>query len=372
MFKPQFSIIVGFRNRDYQRVKNSIDSLAAQTISDFELIFVDYGSDDVVSSQIKPLIEGYLFAKYIWSNTKGMFWSRAQAYNLGISQAIGKNIILWDIDLMVEPDFLEKLKEIDTSKVYTTHRCYYLPEEATKHNYKTESIISKSQHSYVGMCLVNANQLKEINGFDEYFQVWGAEDDDLYARLQNAGLERMQINATEIPVYHQWHPTQAPALPDTWYLQMLEYLYKHKNIQNSNTGKILSIENRPALDAFYNKTFKNGAQSELITWNYTFLYNYFVQNYHESPSGTMLYIDHSYPQLGFSAKAQKFINRFNELMRRRHRNFRLINLKQTERKQLKDNIYSFIKFFVGIHRESITDYYLDWREDGFIFIVIKK
>ena len=221
-----FSIITAFRNRDVQRVKNSLNSLAAQTIRDFELIFVDYGSEKPVSEIIKPIVEKYSFAKYTFSNTRNMFWSRSHALNTGIKLANGQMTILWDIDLMVEPDFLEQLsKQVNYQQQFSTHRCYYLPQEANVQNYKTNSMIKQSQHAYVGLCTVDTFILKKIQAFDEFYQVWGAEDDDLYARLQSAGLQRKQIEAKDIAVYHQWHPIQAPALPDMWYIQMVEHLF---------------------------------------------------------------------------------------------------------------------------------------------------
>jgi len=58
---PHFSIITALRNRDAERVKNSLNSLAAQQYTDFELIFIDYGSSPEVTAQIKPLVESDSF-----------------------------------------------------------------------------------------------------------------------------------------------------------------------------------------------------------------------------------------------------------------------------------------------------------------------
>jgi GT2 family glycosyltransferase len=61
--------------------------------------------------------------------------------------------------------------------------------------------------------VVKTSVLHEIEGFDEFYQVWGAEDDDLYNRLQAAGYSREMVEATQIPVYH--HLRKRIAFPRT-------------------------------------------------------------------------------------------------------------------------------------------------------------
>ncbi len=369
---PQFTIITAFRNRDLLRVKNSLDSLAAQTYADFEFIFVDYGSDLDVSAQVKPLVESYPFARYIYAETRGMFWSRAHSLNIGIRLSVGNICILWDIDLMVENDFLSQLSVPDFGQVFTTHRCYYLPESATANNFKTKAILEKAVHAYVGLCCVQADILKQINGFDEFYQVWGAEDDDLYNRLQLAGLQRKQTDAAELAVYHQWHPTQAPALPDMWYMQMVEHLFSAKPRQQNEFGLLFTAENRPALNAYQNGTYKQLVPIELETGNKTLLYNKIIQESLQNIDSKGFYIEFRYLQLGFSPKSQQFMTWFNRHMEMRKLNFRLVNHQQQERKELQTNIYAFLKYFIGTRRAQWLDYYLHWHADGFVLVYFVK
>lgn len=53
---------------------------------------------------------------------------------------------------------------------------------------------------------------KAVNGFDESFVEWGAEDDDFSRRAYDAGA-RPYVGVRDIIVYHQCHPTRAP---DKW------------------------------------------------------------------------------------------------------------------------------------------------------------
>ncbi len=51
-----------------------------------------------------------------------------------------------------------------------------------------------------------------VNGFDETYEGWGQEDDDLGRRLYQAGV-RPVIAVDAIAAFHQHHPTRAP---DAW------------------------------------------------------------------------------------------------------------------------------------------------------------
>lgn len=368
---PHFSIITAFRNRDLERVKNSLDSLTAQTVQDFELIFIDYGSDAEVSAQVKPLVESYRNAHYVYAETRGMFWSRAHSLNIGIRLANGNICVLWDIDLMVENDFLAKLSNYDFLHVFTTHRCYYLPESANINNYKTKPILQEAVHSYVGLCCVQTDILTQIKGFDEYYQVWGAEDDDLYARLQHQGFEKNLIDATHIPVYHQWHATQSPALPDPWYLQMLVRLYSGKGESFSRWGIQTTQEMRPARLAFESGEYKNGIVTELITYNHTFLYNTFMQKFYQLPQNTVIYLEYVFPHLSYNTTLQKIMANINKLLAAKKRNMRVYNQTQLQQEELKQNINGFLKFFVGTHRHLFQDYHLNWNNKGFVLTIVK-
>lgn len=52
--------------------------------------------------------------------------------------------------------------------------------------------------------------LVRINGFDEEFVGWGAEDDDVGRRLYASG-SPPKVGVRECIVFHQWHATRAPA-----------------------------------------------------------------------------------------------------------------------------------------------------------------
>jgi hypothetical protein len=55
---------------------------------------------------------------------------------------------------------------------------------------------------------------ERVNGYDENFQGWGCEDDDLRLRLRAGGVNVASI-AWWTNSYHLWHP-KAPSAPTTW------------------------------------------------------------------------------------------------------------------------------------------------------------
>lgn len=254
----KISVIVGFRNREMSRLVYALDALSNQNFTDFELIFIDYGSDEAIAQQAETLVEEYSFARYYYSNTRGWFWNRAHALNTGVKIATGELMLFFDIDLIVEKEFLQKIALLDYDSKFYTFSCFYLPEQF---NYEQSVLEIDGIHfkqDYVGLCAVSREMVNNINGFDEYFMVWGAEDDDFYTRLRQAGIAHIHQSATEFTVFHQWHPTHTPKIPTMWYLQMVHYLSKKRyNSKNSTHlwGKRIAAKERLLLSLVNNHQY---------------------------------------------------------------------------------------------------------------------
>src|SRR5213080_966339 len=110
----KFSIVVAFRNRDANRVRFFLDSLKWQSHKDFELIFVNQGSDEHVCEWVEELVGRYSFVHYIYNCSRGHLWNKSNALNIGIRAAIGSYIVIADIDIIFSPDFLEKISALLT------------------------------------------------------------------------------------------------------------------------------------------------------------------------------------------------------------------------------------------------------------------
>lgn len=367
---PTFSVLVSFRNRDAQRVKNSLDSLAKQSFKAFELIFIDYGSELELSSEIEQVVKAYDFASYVYFDSRGWFWNKSHAMNMAINRAKGEFAVLWDIDLMVEPDFLERLALKDFDKIYTIHRCLYLPEESNRLNYKDSKILSQAKHAYVGLGIVKTEVLHRINGFNEFFQVWGAEDDDIFRRIEAQGLERVYVNSDEAVVYHQWHATLAPNLPNMWYTSLVEAFYglrkDHMDLQKS--GEFFGLANRPVRSLDLNKT-----KHIDLNFNQNFLvYNELLDWLSSSKTGESAYINQRVEHFTINSYMESFSDVMNSLSKALGLNLRIVNQAKLKQEQTIQNILEFFHYFIGVYRDRILDYEFSLNKGVLIFAVIKK
>lgn len=201
------SIIYAYRNRELARVKASLESLALQTNTDFEVCLVDYGSDHVLASQLKELVLNYPFAQYFYISTSNMLWNKSKALNYGIKKVKSNYIFIADIDIIfsqVAVDFLIKNAQPHIVNLFTLN---YLSKKESRKLYHRNSINElKVKHSGTvnGLVLASKMAFYKVHGFDEFFHFYGSEDVDLYERFKNAGFEITQHN--ESLFFHNWHP----------------------------------------------------------------------------------------------------------------------------------------------------------------------
>lgn len=104
--RPLFSIIVPvFNNENF--LYNCIDSMLAQTYTNFELLLIDDGSTDCSGKICDEYVEKDLRIKVFHTSNQGVSMAR----NLGLSVAQGKYINFVDSDDWVKPNYLEEYVE---------------------------------------------------------------------------------------------------------------------------------------------------------------------------------------------------------------------------------------------------------------------
>ncbi len=101
---PFFSIIIPTYNRAHT-IRRPIDSIIAQTFTDWELIIVDDGSTDATQEIIETYKDPRI--RYVWQENQ----ERSAARNLGIRLATGGWICFQDSDDEYLPEHLEVLFE---------------------------------------------------------------------------------------------------------------------------------------------------------------------------------------------------------------------------------------------------------------------
>lgn len=209
------TIIFAYRNRDLNRIKIAMDSLEKQTNKNFRVIFVDYGSSAAYSESVGDLINAYSFAQYYNVAHSGLLWNKSKAFNYGILKTGTAYILTADVDLIFNPESISMMEKIVDPSSFTLFNYGYLTEKTTSEIKSSTSFIQlePSHFGHVnGVGLYPKQAMKVIHGFDEFFHFYGAEDEDLFERLQNAGYEMKRDSRTFF--LHQWHP-RYPRTKDT-------------------------------------------------------------------------------------------------------------------------------------------------------------
>lgn len=201
------TILFAYRNRDINRIQKSLDSLSFQTNKNFKVIFVDYGSDPIIINEVESWISSYPFVQYFYLNTSYQPWNKSKALNYAIKKTNSDFCFVADIDMIFHPEFIELLILKRHYNVVTYFKVGFLSEDEsikslTFENYKVKFY---SNEEATGMTLFPVEKLKEIQGFDEFFHFWGAEDTDIHNRLRNHGC-KVQFYDEKALLLHQWHP----------------------------------------------------------------------------------------------------------------------------------------------------------------------
>ncbi len=251
----KISIIVAYRNRDVKRVQRFLESLSKQISTNFELIFVDSGSDLPLANEIQKNVESFSFAKYIYNDSRGRDWNKCIALNIGSKLSTGNFLYFTDIDLIFHEGYIEHLYSLRDAKNQTYTRVFMVNEKFENYdsifNEEINSISEISHTSGKGILLLSKEVFNEIGGYDEYYSDWGVEDNDIYIRLCAYGLVEKWADFEKYPVFHQWHITNERfhIYPEKW-LDDISFHYiinQKKYKRNINSGKWIETKDRKVI-----------------------------------------------------------------------------------------------------------------------------
>lgn len=201
------TLVLTNRNRDIRIIKNCLDSLQNQSDKDFELFLVDYGSTDSDLVELVTLVKNYPQIDFISCPTKGQLWSKCRSINIAIQKASQSYFVVGDIDLIFHPNYIATLKSLAKENQVHYFQYGFLSESESfkKQPFIDYEVDFKGNDEVTGNTMFPIAALKKVNGFDEFYQGWGAEDTDAHIRMKNLGLGIVFYDK-EILVKHQWHP----------------------------------------------------------------------------------------------------------------------------------------------------------------------
>jgi len=204
------AIIYANRNKDLKRIKASFDSLKCQTDVIFRVVFVDYGSEESSVDNLKQLCNSYEFVRPYYLPVSQLLWNKSKALNYGILQTQSPYIFIADVDLIFHPETVTLFNKLAVKDKYFLFNLGYLDRaesgKLTK-SYKFEDLSPSRFGEVNGMILAPTKAFLGVNGLDEFFHFYGSEDEDLFARIENAGYKREANN--EACFYHNWHQSFA-------------------------------------------------------------------------------------------------------------------------------------------------------------------
>lgn len=255
------TIITTFKNRDFDRVNRHLVSLFEQKNQNFKIIFIDYGSDNPLK-----LLDKLQF-QYIYLEVKNQPWNKSKAINYAVKNIVDTEFcFIADVDMIFAPNFIDKCYEL-----LNIHKAFYFQVAFLKNNLKDkfdffnpENFLGLSSASSTGMLFFRTVDLFKIGGYDEFIHFYGAEDTDVFLRLQKLKINVYFYNEPKILMVHQWHEkyinTQINKLnkkleiADIWKLNQLKKNYSRDNniikVNDENWGTIIPNNNlnKPSIE----------------------------------------------------------------------------------------------------------------------------
>ena len=176
--EPRFSVIVPLYNKA-PYVRHALESIAAQTFRDYEVIVVDDGSTDNSLALVKEFVER-IDDRYIddrWTIITQPNAGVAAARNNGVAKSKGEYVCFLDADDWWEANFLEemdrRIKDYPDAGLYATNYIYYkhgkthvvLEIERGYINYPEAYLHSAAMPVWTGAACMTRKVFDEMRGF---------------------------------------------------------------------------------------------------------------------------------------------------------------------------------------------------------------
>ncbi|WAC01941.1 glycosyltransferase [Lacinutrix neustonica] len=97
------TIILTYRDRNINILKNCLATLANQVTKNFDVILVDYGSTSNYKNELCVLIDAYSFVKLIRCETEQQLWCKSRAINIALKTIESPYCFIGDVDMLYHP-----------------------------------------------------------------------------------------------------------------------------------------------------------------------------------------------------------------------------------------------------------------------------
>ena len=210
--QDSIDILIPIRDRPIEHLIKCIESFDRNdTGIDVQVTLLDYGSTPSNLKNYRNLAEKFKGRLLEYKNPTRN-WNKSKCLNLGIAHSGSKFLMVLDADMILQKGFIElSLKTIReqpysiiNSQVYDMKKddkvSFYNPHE----RYQVRKTDFNNITTAINFTWTLA--YKYIGGFNENFEIWGGEDDDVFLRLRRLGLQQVSLH-DQVVVLHQWHPS---------------------------------------------------------------------------------------------------------------------------------------------------------------------
>lgn len=216
-----------------QSLRLCLESALSQTRLPDEIVIADDGSDYQTREVVRAFIEKTSIpVKHVWQENHG--FGKTIAMNKGFAVCTGDYIIQIDGDIIMERHFIEDHIRYARRGIFLCGSRSRITEAFTERLFRGEKLTLGFCHpglddrmnalrcrlltpffrnyQHLRGCNMSFwhDDIVAINGYDEVFNVYGYEDEDLQNRLLRIGVKKVFIKfmCIEYHVFHPEHPTK--------------------------------------------------------------------------------------------------------------------------------------------------------------------
>lgn len=210
-------------------------SIGAQRMLPCEVIVADDGSREDTGAMVGDIARDFpVPLKHVWQDDAG--FRAARVRNLGIAASTGDYVIFIDGDMVLHPQFVADHVSLIRPDIFLQGgRLNASPDESArllaggqarftpwmrgrfkrKHALRWRWLAARKARANDGGQVMSCNMgvwrsdLDRVNGFDDEYEGWGREDDDLAWRLKHAGVVRRPLRFAGLAI-HLWHDMRWP------------------------------------------------------------------------------------------------------------------------------------------------------------------
>ena len=238
------SLIITVYNRSHL-LRKALLSLSNQSVLPDELILSDDGSDEDILKNIKDIIDKIGVPVKFVSQKKDGF-RLAKCRNNGVRASSGDLLIFLDQDLIHTVDYIktfvnnykpgrfltsypirlseeqsdsiteERIRSKNFLELTTSQQRKKIKKQFFKDGLSTVLYYVKLENKKPkirgGACAINRDDYYAVNGYDENFNAWGNEDDDIRRRLYKYGVGGLNPFYKEFPLHLYHEPFHSDGL----------------------------------------------------------------------------------------------------------------------------------------------------------------